>query len=83
MRRRGIGWAVMVFLGFTIILGLVWAVLYYGSVTSMFNNLPTQYPGAYDSNTLTFVEDFAELWTVILTMGGIYWLWLQSQKDYS
>ena len=81
-KRRGIAWALLILFLAVIVIGIVWTVLYYGGLKPMFTNLPNQYPGAYQSLTFTFVEDFALFWTALVTIAITLWLWNQSQKDY-
>lgn len=69
-------------LAIAVVIGIVWTVLYYGGLSPMFTNLPNQYPGAYNTRTFAFVEDFALFWTALVTFALVVWLWNQSQKDY-
>lgn len=79
--RVAIAHPIMVLLGFFVIVGIIWIGLYYGGILPIYNSIVGTFGGAiFDSTVSTFVLTVCAFWVLILTLGGLYWLWQQSQK---
>ena len=79
-RRAGIGWAVSTLALGLFVFGIIWAVLYYGALYPMSQNIPTQYPNAFDSVSLTFVDTFIAWFPFAVSLFFILWLWAKSNR---
>ena len=79
-KRKGIGWAVVVFVFGFFIFGVVWTVLYFGTLLPLSTSQPSAYPNAFDSTSLAFVQTFIAWWPFVVLGAYIFWLWQKSNK---
>ena len=71
----------MLLLGILFLIGIVWAVLYYGAILPTEDAQISLYGAAvYDPTVLPIVMSFALFWTFLMTFGIVLWLWQRSNK---
>ena len=81
MQRRAIAAALFVGFALLLIIGLVWAMLYYGLMLPVQSSSSSIFGTSfYDTNTLVFMEVVGSFFGAIVTIAVVWWWWQQSQK---